>query len=37
MLPLVTPDHADLFYQAVIALTAAFTIVFTSLATWLRC
>ena len=37
MLPLLTPDHADLFYQTAMALTAALTVVFTSLATWLRC
>jgi len=37
MLPLLNPDHADLFYQTVMALTATITVVFTSLATWLRC
>ena len=36
MLPLLTPVHAELFYQTVLALTAALTVVFTSLATWLR-
>ena len=37
MLPLLTPDHADLFYQTIMVLAAALTVVFTSLATWLRC
>jgi hypothetical protein len=37
MLPLLTPDHADLLYQTVVALTATLAVVFTSLATWLRC
>ena len=37
MLPLWNPDHAELFCQTVLALTAALTVVFTSLATWLRC
>ena len=37
MLPLLTPDHADLFYQTVVALATALTVVFTSQATWLRC
>ena len=37
MLPLLTPDHADLFYQTLMVLAAALTVVFTSMATWLRC
>ena len=37
MLPFLTPDHADLFYQTVVGLTAMITVVFTSLAAWLRC
>lgn len=36
MLPLLNPDHADLFYQTIMMVTATFTAVFTSLATWLR-
>jgi hypothetical protein len=36
MLPFFGPDHAEMFYQTVMALTATLTVVFTSLATWLR-
>ena len=36
MLPLLNPSHADLFYQAIMMITAAVAVVFTSLGTWLR-
>jgi hypothetical protein len=37
MLPFLNPNNADLFFQTIMALAAGFTVVFTSLATWLRC
>ena len=37
MLPFLNPNNADLFFQTIMALAAGLTVVFTSLATWLRC
>lgn len=36
MLPLWSVEHAGLFYQAVLLLTAAFAVVISSLMMWLR-
>jgi len=36
MIPLLTPERADLFFQTIMLLTAAFTVVCSSLMTWFR-